>query len=86
LITTIINFLLKNLADKINHIYDNDSLKHEKVIFGYKTYITQPSNNCDTDFVILLISPYFINEEIFQQLIEIGVDTNQITLQQIYSS
>ena len=78
--TTIINFLPKNLAEKISHIYDNDPFKHRKVLFGCKTPITPPSKIRDTDFDVLLVSTYFFDEEILQQLIEIGVDTNKIAL------
>ena len=80
LTTTIINFLPKNLADKISHIYDNDSLKHGKMLFGCKTYISPPSNIRDTDFDILLISSYFFDEEIYKQLVEIGVETKKIAI------
>ena len=80
LATAIINFLPKNLANKIKYIYDNDPFKHGKVLFGCKTPITPRSKIRDTDFDVLLVSTYFFDEEIFQQLIEIGVDTNKIAL------
>jgi len=76
--TMIINFLEKRLVSKIKYIFDNDTLKHGKVVYGCDVLITSPSTINDSEFDCILISTYLFEKEISTQLVEMGVDKNKI--------
>lgn len=80
LATTIINYLEKNLVSKMNCIFDNDSLKHGKYIYGCDVCITSPIDIKDFYFDVILISTYFFEKEISRQLINLGVDPQKILI------
>ena len=76
--TTIVNFLEDNLISKIKYIFDNDSSKHGKYIYGCNIPISSISQINESDIDVILISTYLFEKEIYGQLIEIGIDENRI--------
>lgn len=76
--TTIINFLDKNMVSKIAYIFDNDSLKHGKYIYGCDIPITSPLSINNSQIDMLLISTYFFVKEIYELVAETGVKEEKI--------
>jgi 2-polyprenyl-3-methyl-5-hydroxy-6-metoxy-1,4-benzoquinol methylase len=78
LATTIINFLQPEKVSKIKNIFDNDSQKHGKSLFGCDSIIHSPDQLAKSNFDLILITTYFFDKEIKEQLVEMGVDQNKI--------
>mgnify|MGYP000629758086 FL=1 len=78
LATTMINFLQSDQISKIKYIFDNDSQKHGKSLFGCDAIIHPPDQLIKSIFDLILITTYFFDIEIKEQLVEIGVEQNKI--------
>ena len=78
LATAMINFLKPNQLSKIKYIFDNDSQKFEKIIFGCDVTIHPPDQIKNSEFDLILITTYFFENEIKEQLQDLGVNQNKI--------
>jgi len=78
LATTIINFLQLEQILKIKHIFDNDTQKHGKSLFGCDAIINPPDKILESNFDLILITTYFFDKEIKEQLLEMGIDSHKI--------
>jgi C-methyltransferase len=78
LATTIINFLQLEQILKIKHIFDNDTQKHGKSLFGCDAIINAPDNILESNFDLILITTYFFDKEIREQLLEMEIDYHKI--------
>ncbi len=78
LATTIINMLDTTLVSKIKNIFDNDTMKHGKYIYGCDVMIGPPADIRVANIDVIILTTYFFHHEIQNQLLEMGVDRNKI--------
>jgi len=77
-ITALINILNFEETQRIKYIYDNDSLKHGKKIYGCDVIISPPDSLYSDEFDRVLISSYLFDKEIRKQLLDCGVESKKI--------
>ena len=78
LATTILCNIDNNLKSKVKKIYDNEKIKHNKILQGTDIPISNPNTINITDYNKFLITSFFFDDEIYKQLINQGIDENNI--------
>ncbi len=76
--TTMVNMLDKDKRKKIKGIFDNDVSKHGKFIEGIEISISNPEGIRLEKFDAIIICSHIFSDEIYEQLINLGVDKNKI--------
>lgn len=76
--STMINMFDQEKRKKVSAIFDNDTSKHGKFIEGVDIPISSPARLKSENFDTLIISSYIFSDEIYAQLINLGVDKKKI--------
>ena len=78
LATTIFCFLDSDEKNKVKAIYDNESVKHNKLLQGTDIKIQNPSTLKAIGNQVIFITTFFFADQIFNQLIKIGIPEKSI--------
>ncbi len=77
LATTILCNINQSQKDKVRKIFDNEKIKHFKILQGTNIEISDP-NKITPDDTKYLITSYFFDDEICDQLISYGINRDNI--------
>lgn len=78
LATTILCKIDDDVKLNVKKIYDNEKIKHDKILQGTDITISNPNTITNSDDTKFLITSFFFDNEIYEQLINQGINQNKI--------